>query len=637
MYRGLKDRRRALIVACLFFITMAIVLGHYFETQNVSESTDTVEFLIGVSQANLTEPWRINMNAEIAAEALKYKNVRIIFTNASQNSHKQIRDVDELLQLGIDLLIISPNDSTILTPIVAEAYRKIPVIVMARGVEGYDYTLHIGPDNWLIGNAAGKYIADLLGEAESNVLEIQGPRSSPSVRERSAGFREALGLHPNIRVTDMTVDNWRRDTAEDEVEVTMQLNRQYQIDAVFAHSDYMAVGAYNTVKRLGKDGVKIVGINDFADPSNGFKLVEEGVLQATFSFPSGGKEAVQYALDILKGERGIPKKIITRSHRITRDGVRVNAIAKSTQSRNPGQKLVLGFAQFGVDEKWRSAQSESIRQAAREMGIELKFWDSGSALMVPLSKVQEDQIQAIRSFIAAKVDGIILAPVVDYGWDEVLQEAKAADIPVFIAGSRHIVKTDHSLYAFRIGSDLEEQGRRAARWIVETGRAKRLENIVELEGPEGRAPTIERKKGFADVIDVHPELRVIFAASGNFTKSGGKTSMKSALELYGPRIHAVFAHNDNMALGAIEAIEEYGLIPGQDILIISVDGTQEAFGSMLEGKLNCTIEYTPLIGPQLMQAVKGYMDGRPLPLRIIVSEEVFPVEKAVGEYEKRLY
>jgi simple sugar transport system substrate-binding protein len=596
------------------------------QSSQVSNS-DQVKFVIGVSQANLLEPWRVIMNEEIKEEALKHTDIRIVFTDAVQNSEKQIRDVGELLEQGIDLLIISPNDSAELTPIVAKAYKKIPVIVLDRAVEGYAYTLYIGPDNKSIGKEAGQYIAELLGNAGGNVVEIQGPAGLPSLRERSAGFREVIGQYDNIRIVDTVVADWQRDKAEDEMEKLLQ---QYQkIDVVFAHSDYMALGAYKAAKKNGINGIKFVGVDGFAGTNGGLQLVEKGILQGTFTCLTGGREAIQYALDILKHEKGIPKKIISRSNKITLYNVmEYTKAANELKKDNSKKKVVLGFSQLGAESDWRKANSQSIKSAAIDAGIELIFLEA--------DQKQEMQIKAIRSFIAQGVDVIAFSPVVESGWDEVLEEAKMAGIPVLLS-DRAIKPDDNSLYATFIGSDFLEEGRRAARWLVGNGMTMPSVNIVQLEGTVGSAPASDRKKGFAEIIVNYPEFQVIYSASGDFTEAGGQEIMKSALAIYGNQIHVVYAHNDDMALGAIKAIEEYGLKPGKDILIVSVDATAAAFKGMMAGKLNCTVECNPLLGPQLMQAVKGLLSGRQLPMRIITSEGVFPAETARQDYLNRRY
>jgi len=292
--------------------------------------------------------------------------------------------------------------------------------------------------------------------------------------------------------------------------------------------------------------------------------------------------------------------------------------------------LTLGFSQVGAESEWRTANTASIKAAAKEAGIALKFADA--------QQKQENQVKAIRSYIAQKVDVIAFSPVVESGWDTVLKEAKAAGIPVILT-DRAVKVADPSLYVTFIGSDFVEEGRKAARWLLE--RAAKTPNatlnIVELQGTVGSAPAIDRKKGFEEVIKANPKLQIIRSQSGEFTRAKGKEVMESFLKQRDKKIDVLYAHNDDMAIGAIQAIEEAGLKPGVDIVIISIDGVRGAFEAMKAGKLNVTVECNPLLGPQLMQLAKDVVAKKPLEKRITVNEGVFPAEVAAKELPNRKY
>ncbi|HTN52504.1 MAG TPA: ABC transporter substrate-binding protein [Anaeromyxobacter sp.] len=298
-----------------------------------------------------------------------------------------------------------------------------------------------------------------------------------------------------------------------------------------------------------------------------------------------------------------------------------------------GKQITLGFSQIGAESEWRTANTQSIKDSAAKEGINLKFSDA--------QQKQENQIKAIRSFIAQKVDVIAFSPVVETGWEPVLREAKAAKIPVILSDRAVDVKDD-SLWVTFMGSDFVEEGRRAARWLVAYPPVKELAakgdvNIVELQGTVGSAPAIDRKKGFEEVLKDYPKYKIIRSQTGDFTRAKGKEVMEAFLKAEGKKINVLFAHNDDMAIGAIQAIEEAGLKPGKDIVIVSIDAVKGAFEAMMAGKLNATIECSPLLGPQLMQAVKDLMAGKALPKRIVTQEGVFPQEVAAKEFPNRKY
>jgi len=291
--------------------------------------------------------------------------------------------------------------------------------------------------------------------------------------------------------------------------------------------------------------------------------------------------------------------------------------------------IVLGFSQIGAESEWRTANSESIKSSAKEAGIELKFSDA--------QQKQENQIKAIRSFIAQKVDVIAFSPVVESGWETVLREAKAAHIPVILSDRAVDVKDD-TLWVSFMGSDFLEEGRKAGRWLVEHSKGTSGDvNIVELQGTVGSAPAIDRKKGFEEIIKADPRFKIIRSQTGDFTRAKGKEVMEAFLKAEGKKINVLYAHNDDMAIGAIQAIEEAGLKPAKDITIISIDGVKGAFEAMIAGKLNVSVECSPLLGPQLMQAVKDLKAGKTLPKRIVTQESVFPMEVAAKEFPNRKY
>ena len=291
--------------------------------------------------------------------------------------------------------------------------------------------------------------------------------------------------------------------------------------------------------------------------------------------------------------------------------------------------IVLGFSQVGAESEWRTANTESIKSSAAAAGIDLKFSDA--------QQKQENQIKAIRSYIAQKVDVIAFSPVVETGWDTVLVEAKNAKIPVVLT-DRSVKVKDDSLYVTFMGSDFTEEGRKAGRWLVEKMKGNPGPvNIVELQGTVGSAPAIDRKKGFEEIIKSDPKFKIIRSQTGDFTRAKGKEVMEAFLKAEGKKINVLYAHNDDMAIGAIQAIEEAGMKPAKDITIISVDAVKGAFEAMMAGKLNVSVECSPLLGPQLMSAVKDIVAGKPVPKRIITEEGIFPMEVAAAEFPKRKY
>jgi ABC-type sugar transport system substrate-binding protein len=305
----------------------------------------------------------------------------------------------------------------------------------------------------------------------------------------------------------------------------------------------------------------------------------------------------------------------------------IGGLAACGKDKADDGKLVLGFSQVGSESGWRTANTESIKAAAAEAGIELRFDDA--------QQKQENQLKAIRQFIADKVDVIAFSPVVVEGWDAVLKEAYDAGIPVILTD--RAVNSDAKYYKTFLGSDFVKEGRLAGEWLVnEEKDATEDVNIVELQGTTGAAPAIDRKKGFAEAIAANPHLKVIASQTGDFTRAGGKQVMEQFLKA-NPKIDVLFAHNDDMGLGALEAIVAAGKVPGKDIKIITIDAVRDGMQALADGKFNFIAECSPLLGPQLMDLAKKVHAGETVPARILTEETTFTQETAKAALPTRKY
>lgn len=290
-----------------------------------------------------------------------------------------------------------------------------------------------------------------------------------------------------------------------------------------------------------------------------------------------------------------------------------------------GKAIVVGFSQIGAENPWRTAETKSILDEGKERGVTVKFSDAQGK--------QAGQISALNSFVAQKVDAIILAPVVETGWEQVLASARNAKIPVILV-DRGVDVPDDSLYTTLIASDFVEEGRRAGEWLAKRTEGKA--NIVELQGTPGAAPANDRNKGFVEAIANHPEMKISRSQTGEFNRTKGKEVMEAFLKA-DATITAVYAHNDDMALGAIQAIEEAGKKPGTDILVVSIDGMKEIVAAIAEGKANCTVECNPLLGPAAFDAVEKVIAGETLEKKIIVEDQLIDETNAAALLPDRKY
>ncbi len=296
------------------------------------------------------------------------------------------------------------------------------------------------------------------------------------------------------------------------------------------------------------------------------------------------------------------------------------ALAALSVSAIAGE-LTVGFAQLGAESMWRTANTNSIKGEAEKRGINLIFSDA--------QQKQENQIKAIRSFIAQGVDVIGLPPVVNTGWEPVLIEAKEAGIPVILV-DRTVDTSDDSLYVTFLGSNFIQEGENAGNWLVRELGCNPAADVFELVGTVGAAPAIDRKKGFENVISKYPDINIVMSQSGDFTRAKGKEVMeayiKSPAWANAKNKKVIFGHNDDMVLGAIQALEEAGIDPGKECILIGVDGIADAFEAITQGKMNCTVECNPLLGPQFFDLAEKLAAGQP------VDKKTYSIEGTYDYY-----
>lgn len=287
--------------------------------------------------------------------------------------------------------------------------------------------------------------------------------------------------------------------------------------------------------------------------------------------------------------------------------------ASSGATAGEEAQVLLGFSQLGSESAWRLGNTKSIQEAAKRAGVRLMYENA--------EQKQEKQISAIRSFIAYQVDVIAFSPIVEDGWDNVLEEANQAGIPVLIT-DRRIKTADESLFVGFIGSDFYEEGRKAGQFLLQKMQGAAHVNIVEISGTVDSTPMRERGAGFREVLEGDPRFTIVESVSGDFLRSKGKECMQGLLIRHSD-INVLYSHNDGMTLGAIEAIEAAELVPGKDIVIVTVDGEQAAIDLLKAGKINCVVECTPLIGDKIMELAMKLAAGETIPRNTYSQEQVF--------------
>lgn len=304
-----------------------------------------------------------------------------------------------------------------------------------------------------------------------------------------------------------------------------------------------------------------------------------------------------------------------------------DAATGSTGGSETTETITVGFAQTGAESGWRSANTESMQNAfSEENGFELVF---NAADNDPAA-----QISAVRNFINQGVDAIVIAPVVEDGWDDVLKEAQDAGIPVILE-DRTVTAPD-DLYAAWVGLDFKAEGVKAGEWAVQEF-GDEPTNMVVLEGTTGSAPANDRAEGFSEAI-AGSAIETIDSQSGDFTRDGGKSVMEGYIANYGiDNIDLVYAHNDDMGLGAIEAIEAAGGTPGEDIKIVTIDAVKDGMQALVDGKINFIVECNPMLGEKAAELVKAVLNGDDVEKVQFVEDQSFTQEQAAEVIDSRPY
>ena len=316
IFKG-KSMKRILSLTIIILLVSLISINSYSkETADKKEEIGKAKWTIGMSQCNLGEPWRVQMNADVKAAADKHPEIKVVYKDAQNDTLKQRSQMEEFISAGVNLIIISPKEAAPLTPVVAQAYQKgIPVIVLDRRVLGDQYTCFIGADNKKIGKAAGKWIVEKLG-GKGNIVELMGLMTSTPGQDRHSGFIDGI-KGSDVNVIFRADMKWLEPDARKEMESA--LARFDKIDFVYAHNDPGAHGAFLAAQAAGREkNILFVGID--ALPQEGQAYVKQGIMQASFEYPTGGKEAIDLGLDLLNGKK-IDKEVTLSSRVFTKDNI----------------------------------------------------------------------------------------------------------------------------------------------------------------------------------------------------------------------------------------------------------------------------------------------------------------------------
>lgn len=556
-----------------------------------------VQFLIGVSQANLSEPWRISMTDEIQRQAALHPEVRIIVADASDSLGKQIGDLEKFEGLGIDLLIVSPLESEAITPTVTRIFQSIPVIVLNRSVANSDYTVFIGPDNARIGQEAGRFVARTLKDTGGEVLEVLGRSGSPPTLERAQGFRQEIAKNPLIRLQSAVLANWLRDGAEDLVLERLKADGPPRV--IFGHNDAMAYGAWLAAEKLGLERqITFLGVDGLPGPRGGLELLRTGILDGTFLSPTGGKEAVEYALALLKHQGEQPKKVILGTRFLTRSEL---ASATGLPTSGTGTLKTIGYHPSTGADGWHQALRDSVKKAIKAAGWTLVTLSSGA--FPP----------GLDAVVVDSADG----SDVDRQRREAI-EASARDrgLPLLRLGPQPPPGDDGG-WTLALGPDAAEEGRQGGRWMAREG----IRRVFEVTGPRDSAGTSDRSLGLRQGVSERATTLVTATVATVGTRSAARASVETAAS-EGLPFDGVFAHSDELALGALDALVARGLLAKGQVRVVGVGGGSTVTEALKRGDVAAMVRSSPELGPLLRDDLSRTLVEPGVSRRLVTSHDV---------------
>ncbi|WP_330683936.1 ribose ABC transporter substrate-binding protein RbsB [Petrocella sp. FN5] len=560
-------------------LTMVMVVSLLAACGKKEEDTSGSGEKLGLIVSTLNNPFFVTLKEGAEAKATEL-GMELVVLDSQNDPAKELANMEDLLTQGVSVILINPTDSDAVVGAIAMANEKeVPVITLDRGANGGEVVTHIASDNVAGGLMAGEYIAELLG-GSGKVVELEGIAGTSAARDRGQGFNEAIGI-TDIEVVAKQVADFDRTKGLSVMENILQA--QPEIDAVFAHNDEMALGALTAVEASGRD-ILIVG---FDATDDAVKAVEEGKLAATVAQQPSmiGSLGVEAASDVLKGVTleafvPVPLKLVTGEGSVPTDTI----VGK-------GEKI--GLIVSTLNNPFFVTLKEGAEAAAEAMNLELIVLDSQNDPSKELANMEDLLTQGVSVILINPTDSDAVVGAIGL--------ANGSGIPVITldrgANGGEVVT--------HIASDNVAGGLMAGEYIAELlgGSGK----VVELEGIAGTSAARDRGQGFNDAIGT-TNIEVVAKQVADFDRTKGLSVMENILQAQ-PEIDAVFAHNDEMALGALTAVEA----SGRDILIVGFDATDDAVKAVEEGKLAATVAQQPaMIGSLGVEAALKTILGESL-------------------------
>lgn len=567
------------IVICI--IIVGVCAGAiFFALHLFKEKDEGIQYLIGVSFSDLSNMEQLSLYNEINERAQSYENVRVVSTNATASKYTQIKDMEMLVKLGVDILLVYSEDVLVIKNEISKIHKAIPVMVLDKEISGYAYDLFIGPDDYDIGYNAGKKVTSILGDNAGAVVEIMGSLESNATRKRTRGFSDALS-GTGIRVVYSFYGESNINTTEEKLFNFVKENKN--VDMVFAHDHAMAQGAASALERAGIRDVNIISIGNVSSKQEQEDLDD---IDTLILYTIDGRQIIENAIQIINGTGVIPRKIIVQNYEKESEALwYLNGNDSEYEPVDMGGPFMIGMVCNGSQDQWCQRIYRHLEKTLHSQNV--------SFLLSPLYGLSDEekkanQITALDALIEAKTDLILFTPCSPDGFDEILIKAKINGVQVILLDEN--ISPTSQLPMTYVGYDYFDEGKIAAEWIVDNVYSSDKDIIIgEIYDHTQAFSTQKRKEGFINVISGYLRIRIVESVCGKSTHEDGKLAMEQIFKNHHD-INLVYVHNEEMALGAMQAIREKGLDPGRDVILIVNNGMDKSQKALEKQQINCIIQ-----------------------------------------------
>lgn len=604
----------AILGAMLLLVGTVMVIVWF---PKASASKVEIQYLIGMSHPNLTDEWQIVAHEEMIQTVSEYPNIKLIFTDANSSSYKQIKDIDQMMDYGIDLLIITVNDANVLGDKLNQVYEKIPVIVLNKDAQFYNYTLYIGPDYKKIGKLAGERFETLFRSGKANLLTLSGPIEEESVSEMNEGLNTYLRKTGQMTIGENIFGNWLKSQATKDVQAILD-KRGQSFQGVFAESFAMALGASEILRKENAQ-LPCLGVSEVLTLRH-LAAITTGQLDSLIYTPVGGREAISYAVKILEGNRELPKKIILKSNLITSENA-PNYISQlenaEIQTQNSDDKklkeISMGYIQT---ELW---DDQKIQEFPHLLIEKMKLTVDYKAMPIDASVEKKAQLQKqyFKEFLDQKVNIIVLNPLENSGWEDLLNQATSANVSVVLLGNE--LSSDAKSMTY-IGPSYINQGKIIATSLVTNlyGTSYTL-GVLEITQETEKLATQYRMQGFRLITNGYSRIKIMASMVGSADEQALTNQVVDAFLKHPNNIDAIYAYDESFLPGIYAALKELKLEVGKDVKILlnnSVDA------EVYQNNILIQVRPSQLYENQLQDLLMDYeVDGQIVD-KIILPDQV---------------